>query len=148
MKKQLNKIISILALIISAFFANNYITDEDNNSIKINSQGVERNKELENLIRNRQSDEIITISAKVINILADDVKGDKHQRMILKVGKNTLLLAHNIDLAPRVPAKKGDTLQIRGEYEWNEKGGVIHWTHKSNSSHANGWIKLNNKKYH
>jgi hypothetical protein len=151
MNKKGNKIISIVALLISAYFANNYIQENDdtrvNTSINPSSQS-RNNNELTNLIKNKQSNKIITINAKVINILSDDRQGDKHQRLILKVGKHTLLLAHNIDLAPRVPVKKGETIQVKGEYEWNEKGGVIHWTHRSNNNHANGWIMYNNKKYY
>jgi len=150
MKKSSNKILSIIALIVSAYFANNYTQEEQKpENIQITTQNKTSNsKQLELLIQNRQSDKVITVDAKVINILADDNKGDRHQRLILKSGKYTLLLAHNIDLAPRVPVKKGDVLQVRGEYEWNEKGGVIHWTHRSTSKHPNGWIIHNNKKYH
>ncbi len=151
MQKKSNKIISIIALLISAYFANNYVQgSKQPDTVKKENGSIKRtsNKQLETLIRKRQSNKIITIDAQVINILSDDNQGDRHQRMIVKNGKNTLLLAHNIDIAPRVPVKKGDFLQIKGEYEWNEKGGVIHWTHRSTSSHADGWIKHNNKKYY
>jgi len=151
MNKKRNKILSILALLISAYFANDYVNEGNNNTpgTETNKQQKANNNQLESLIRKRQSNIIITIDAIVINVLSDDNQGDRHQRLILKVGRNTLLLAHNIDLAPRVPVRKGDTIQVRGEYEWNEKGGVIHWTHKTNNKkHANGWIIFNNKKYH
>ena len=150
MKKKSNKIISIIALIISAYFANNYVK-ENNNPVTYQKETQYKstsNKQLETLIKKRQSNVIITLDARVINILSDDNQGDRHQRMIVKSGKNTLLLAHNIDIAPRVPVKKGDLLKVRGEYEWNDKGGVVHWTHRSTSSHADGWIIHNNKKYH
>lgn len=81
-------------------------------------------------------------------VLSDDLNGDKHQRIILSIGTRTILLAHNIDLAKRIPVIKGDEILVHGEYEWNAKGGVIHWTHKDKrKKHADGWVKFNNKKY-
>ena len=74
----------------------------------------------------------------------------KHQRFILRLENNqTLLIAHNIDLAPRVAnIKKGDKVEFYGEYEYNKKGGVIHWTHKSSSTrHQHGWLKHNGNLY-
>jgi hypothetical protein len=58
----------------------------------------------------------------VTRILADDNDGSRHQRFILEVGGGrTLLIAHNIDLAPRVTGLKvGDTVEFHGEYEWND----------------------------
>ena len=67
----------------------------------------------------------------VERVLSDDNDGSRHQRFILRLSSGrTLLIAHNIDLAPRVSSiKVGDTVSFYGEYEPNEKGGVIHWTH-------------------
>ena len=80
----------------------------------------------------------------VIKILPDDNQGTRHQRFILRLpsGK-TLLIAHNIDIAPRVsPLSEGDIVEYKGEYVWNEKGGVVHWTHHDPSgSHPAGWLK-------
>ncbi|KPK24926.1 MAG: hypothetical protein AMJ61_13155 [Desulfobacterales bacterium SG8_35_2] len=86
----------------------------------------------------------------VIRILPDDNDGSRHQRFILKLeyGKN-LLISHNIDLAPRLSnLKKGDAVAFNGVYEWNSKGGVIHWTHHDpNGRHIPGWLKYNGKTY-
>ena len=86
----------------------------------------------------------------VIRILSDDTNGSQHQRFILKLSNGqTLLIAHNIDLAPKIYSlNKGDTVEFNGEYEWNAKGGVIHWTHHDPSGrHENGWLKHNGKFY-
>lgn len=83
-------------------------------------------------------------SGVVMRILPDDDEGSRHQRFILRTSSGqTLLVAHNIDLAPRVSdLSVGDTVDYRGEYVWNAKGGVVHWTHHDPSGrHAAGWLK-------
>ena len=67
----------------------------------------------------------------VKRLMADDRDGSRHQRFLLGTpGGTTVLVAHNIDLAPRLaPLAMGDTVQFAGEYVWNERGGVLHWTH-------------------
>jgi hypothetical protein len=86
----------------------------------------------------------------VTRVLADDNDGDRHQRFILRLDSGqTLLIAHNIDLAPRVAGlKEGDVVEFNGGYEWNDKGGVIHWTHKDpRGQHVAGWLKHQGRTY-
>jgi len=100
--------------------------------------------------KNKKSDLQVRATGKVIKTLPDDTKGSKHQRFILVLSNGqTLLIAHNIDLAPRVPGlKKGDSVEFYGEYEWNPKGGVIHWTHHDpKKKHVDGWLKFQGKVY-
>ncbi|MDP9139367.1 MAG: DUF3465 domain-containing protein [Pseudomonadota bacterium] len=82
----------------------------------------------------------------VAKILPDDNKGSRHQRFIVRLSDGqTILIAHNIDLAPRVaPLDKGDTVSFAGEYVWNQQGGVVHWTHHDpQGRHVDGWIRRN-----
>ncbi|MES2626226.1 MAG: DUF3465 domain-containing protein [Pseudomonadota bacterium] len=86
----------------------------------------------------------------VSRILADDITGDAHQRFIVRLRSGqTLLVAHNIDLAPRVPSLKvGDEVAFYGEYEWSAEGGVMHWTHHDpDGKHIAGWIKYKGVTY-
>jgi hypothetical protein len=76
-------------------------------------------------------------------VLADDNEGSRHQRFILALDSgHTVLVAHNIDLAERVPVRRDGRLRLRGRYEWNDRGGVIHWTHHDpDGSVAGGWVR-------
>ena len=100
------------------------------------------------LIRSKRSNVIVEASGVVTKVLPDDNEGDRHQRLLVEVGGNTILIAHNIDLASRVPVRAGDTIRFKGEYEYNDRGGVIHWTHRNtNRNHAAGWIESGGKRY-
>ena len=87
----------------------------------------------------------VTFDATVYRILPDDTKGSQHQRFLVRTpGGQSLLIAHNIDLAPRAPIDLGTEVNIHGQFEWNDKGGVVHWTHHDpGGRHAGGYIKVN-----
>jgi hypothetical protein len=99
---------------------------------------------------NGKSDVEVESEGVVTRVLADDRSGSRHQRFLVRVASGrTLLIVHNIDLASRVSGlTAGDTVRFRGEYEWNEKGGVLHWTHRDpNGRRKAGWIKHNGRTY-
>jgi hypothetical protein len=105
---------------------------------------------LENAFKNRRSDIQVTGSGIVIKVLSDDNRGSRHQRFIIRLSSGqTLLVAYNIDLAPRIHTlSKGDEVEFYGEYEWSHQGGVIHWTHRDPKGyHADGWLKHHGKTY-
>lgn len=91
----------------------------------------------------------VTASGRVARVLADDRRGDRHQRFVLRLADgHTVLVAHNIDLAPRVPLRAGSRVTVRGRYEWNERGGVLHWTHRDpRGRQAGGWIEVDGRRY-
>ena len=102
------------------------------------------------LFATQQSDVQLEGQGVVVALLSDDLQGDRHQRFIVKLDSGqTLLLAHNIDLAPRLNALSvGDWVEFFGEYEWNDKGGVMHWTHYDPAGrHIDGWILHNGVMY-
>lgn len=86
----------------------------------------------------------------VIRLLADDTEGSRHQRFIVRLASGqTLLISHNIDVAPRVSALEvNDAVAFKGVYEWNEQGGIIHWTHGDPAGrHVPGWIEHGGRIY-
>ena len=112
--------------------------------------------ELTNSGNSRAADPVLRPGAQaqgngiVVRILSDDIDGSRHQRFILRLTSGrTLLISHNIDLAPRVSGlKEGDTVSFNGEYEANSQGGVIHWTHYDPAGrHVGGWLRHNGRTY-
>lgn len=105
---------------------------------------------LAELFANKQSDVQVYGTGTVVLILPDDLNGSRHQRFIIELkSKQTLLIAHNIDLAPGIDTLAvNDQIEFFGEYEWNDKGGVIHWTHHDPKEiHVSGWLFHNNVIY-
>lgn len=103
------------------------------------------------LSRAKRSDVQVEVEGEVVHILPDDNQGSRHQLFLLELTNGlTLKVSHNIDIAPYIEGlKRGDTVRIHGEYESNDKEGVVHWTHRNTrgGSHPGGWILHNGKKY-
>lgn len=105
---------------------------------------------LRDAFKNRRSDLQVQGEGVVIKLLPDDLEGSRHQRFILRLRSGqTLLISHNIDLAPRIGSLRvGHSIRFYGEYEWNSQGGVIHWTHHDPlGNHPGGWIEHNGRRY-
>lgn len=87
---------------------------------------------------------------RVIKTLSDDLDGSRHQRILLALSDGqSVLIAHNIDLAPRLPdIQPGDRIGFKGEYVWNAKGGIVHWTHHDpDRRHDGGWLRHRGETY-
>lgn len=118
------------------------------------NKGLARSQRgLVKLAKAQQSGVMVQLDARVVKILPDDTYGDQHQRFIIAIDNmrspiRTVLIAHNIDLAPRVPVERGSVARFYGQYEWNERGGLLHWTHHDPSNwREGGWIELHGKRY-
>ena len=138
------RVLSIVAILIAAY----YVWYDPGLEDHIGYPGSSEDSVLEEAFEQRQSDLQVQGSGKIVKILADDNDGSRHQRFILRLNSGrTLLIAHNIDLAPRISSlNRGDTVEFYGEYEWNSQGGVIHWTHHDPQGvHVAGWLKHDGK---
>jgi hypothetical protein len=99
--------------------------------------------------RARRSNVWVEAAGVVARTLPDDRSGLPHQRFVVRLEDGqTVLVSHNLDLAPRVPIAVGDPVAFRGEYEWNDLGGVIHWTHHDPAGRMpGGWIRVGGRTY-
>lgn len=122
-------------------------TSIDRNS---SSQRSNDNEKIQHAFQQQKSNVQVHSEGQVKAILSDDNEGSRHQKFILKLSNgHTVLVAHNIDLSPRInDLKKGEVVEFNGEYEYSHQGGVIHWTHHDpQKNHVDGWLKYNGKIY-
>lgn len=137
-------------LIPAVFFAVAFLGWSHFNSGDVGSASFTSGNIAVSVDRDWRSGQQVQSAGEVIRVLSDDNAGSRHQRFIVRLGNGrTLLIAHNIDLAPQVPSiRVGDTVSFNGEYEWNDQGGVIHWTHRDpRNQHQAGWIEHKGKRY-
>ncbi len=143
----MKKIIFVLIISIGIY---GYVQNNPTIVSSFTEQSVPTNEVIENAYQNQSSDIQVSGSGVVIRTLRDDNEGSRHQRFILRLSTGqTLLIAHNIDLAPKIDIlQNGDVVEFYGEYEWNSNGGVVHWTHHDpGGRHVGGWLKHNGRKY-
>lgn len=129
-RKKQTGLVAMLAAFLAAFFA----------VIELPSSAAED-------WSREQDNAWVTFDAEVYRLLPDDNKGSRHQRFLVRTpGGQSLLIAHNIDLADYAPLSEGSQVEIRGQFEWNEKGGVVHWTHHDPQGRRDGgYIKVAGK---
>lgn len=140
----------LLFAILIGILVYGYIQNNQTVISSVAAESIQSDTEITDAYQNRLSDIQVSGSGKVSRILRDDNQGSRHQRFILRLSSGqTLLVAHNIDLAPKINTlQNGDLVQFSGEYEWNPKGGVVHWTHHDpGGRHVGGWLKHNGRKY-
>jgi hypothetical protein len=60
----------------------------------------------------------------------------------------TVRVEDNVDLTGPIPLAAGDEVEVRGEYIYDPRGGLIHYTHLDpRGRHAAGYVRVNGKVY-
>jgi len=149
----MKQLLIIVAILFAGFSYFNSQPDATPNNASTAAQRQNPNKSdtvIANAFANQISGQQVSGQGVVIKLLPDDNKGSRHQKFIIQLTNGqTLLIAHNIDLAARVSGlSEGDSIMFSGQYEWNAKGGVLHWTHRDpNGSHPSGWLEHQGQTY-
>jgi len=150
----MKKLLSLLVLILGAYLAWTQGGLAGSAPLGLAPSATERPSSSDEILAQafakRTQDLQVKGRGRVQRILSDDDKGSRHQRFILELESGqVLLVAHNIDLAPRIDSiRVNDSVEFYGEYEYNDKGGVIHWTHSDpGGRHVAGWLKHAGRTY-
>ena len=134
-------VLIVLGLLVYQYYVPNTQTDD--------AAVVAQEGRLQQAYAAGQSGVWLEARGRISRVLRDDNEGSRHQKFILELDDgHTVMVAHNIDLAERIPARENLPLRVRGRYEWNDRGGVIHWTHHDPDGRLQGgWIEVDNMRY-
>lgn len=152
-KRNIGIILTIGLVVLAYFYDQGLIPDrgvETGNAQSGDQISGSDLRKITEAYRAQRSDVQVRGVGTVKKVLRDDLDGSRHQRFLLRLDNNqTLLVAHNIDLAPRIEnLRKGDRVAFFGEYEWNNQGGVLHWTHHDpGGGHVGGWLRHQDRTY-
>lgn len=152
-KKTLGILVALLAALVAFLDQQGVIPSDGPSGVAVGTpaaEGARGTRAISDAYRAQRSDVQVMGEGIVKRVLSDDLDGSRHQRFLLQLdNRQTLLVAHNIDLAPRIDdLQKGDTVAFFGEYEWNNQGGVVHWTHRDpGARHVAGWLKHKGRTY-
>lgn len=153
---RMKRIALLLALLVGAFAAKHYIGAEGPRAFETLTGSPPAAEESQSPAGREpapaqfRDGAMIEGAGVVMRLLPDDRDGSAHQRFILRLPSGrTLLVAHNIDLAPRIDALRvGDIVEFHGEFANNPQGGVVHWTHHDpQGRHPAGWLRHQGRTY-
>jgi hypothetical protein len=73
----------------------------------------------------------------------------EHERFTLNTPQGPVQIIDNVDIAPRVPVRPGDRVEVRGEMVHDPgKLPILHWTHHDPAHrHPDGFIRFQGKVY-
>lgn len=99
--------------------------------------------------KRQESNVVVQFDARVVLLMPDLVDVVTAQQFIVELDNgHRLLVSHNLDESSPVPLAATSKVHIKGEYDWTESGGMIHWTHKDRSGkRAGGWIAYDGIRY-
>lgn len=60
----------------------------------------------------------------------------------------TVRVEDNVDITGPIPLTEGAEVEVRGEYIFDRRGGIIHYTHRDpRGRHSAGYVRVNDKFY-
>ncbi len=73
----------------------------------------------------------------------------EHETFGVQTAAGPVQIVDNVDIAPRVPVRPGDRIEVRGEMVHDPgRMPVVHWTHHDpQGRHAGGFIQLGGRVY-
>ncbi len=100
----------------------------------------------------QQSRAEVVASGKIVEVLGTRRgPSGEHEGFLIRLSDRCDLLLRvetNVDLTGPVPLHTGQDVVVKGEYEFDPMGGVIHWTHHDpRGRHEGGFVQADGRTY-
>ena len=92
----------------------------------------------------------LSVSGKITHVFPSPETGDQHQKFIVQLDAGqSVMVIHNRALGSAIDGLlEGETIEVFGEYQWDQGGGIIRRTHQDPASHRQaGWVKYKGRIY-
>ena len=104
---------------------------------------------VEKAFYDRQSDLMVEVTGTVFQMASQNASNAGYQEFRMKLPSGQLLtIVHENKKGQRLPLEANDTVTVRGQYYWNELGGIIKGTQRDKSmERMHGWIEHEGVRY-
>ncbi len=96
----------------------------------------------------------VTVGGVVARMLGTRVgRSGSHEGFLLHLsgadGRGlTVRVEDNVDLTGPIPLREGEPIEVRGEYIFDSRGGIVHYTHRDpRGHHLSGYVLADGKFY-
>jgi hypothetical protein len=96
----------------------------------------------------------VTALGTVVKVLGiRSGRSGRHEGFLVHLSGNeshdlTIRVEDNVDLTGPIPLRSGDSVELRGEYIFDPRGGILHYTHRDpRGRHPNGYVRVNGRTY-
>ncbi|MFT5139400.1 MAG: hypothetical protein ACI9H8_001592 [Lysobacterales bacterium] len=99
--------------------------------------------------RDKTSNIFVEVEGRVVRLRPDLDYYTRFQHFLIELENgHRLMVKHDLDISQIVPVVANSMIRLKGEYDWSETGGVIHWTHRDiTNTREGGWIDSNGIRY-
>ncbi len=96
----------------------------------------------------------VTASGSVVRLLGTRIgRSGAHEGFLVHLSGAgarglTVRVEDNVDLTGPIPLAPGDAVTVRGEYIYDPRGGLIHYTHRDpRGRHPDGFVRVRDRVY-
>jgi hypothetical protein len=94
----------------------------------------------------------VVADGRVVSLLGTNAgPSGAHEGFLLHLGSGcdlTLRVETNVGFTGPIPLHVGENVVVKGEYEYEALGGVIHWTHReTHGRHPSGYVEAAGRYY-